>query len=106
MTGAHVHIDRVVVHGLPGTRGHEAALEGAVVAELTRLLRAEGVPAGLADASTGRLLAPTVRIPAAGGVGTLGAEVARAVYRSLADPSAPGGSRATVPPSATPTPPR
>lgn len=105
MAGAHVHIDRVVVHGLPGTRGREAALEGAVVAELTRLLLAEGVPAGLADASAGRLLAPTVRV-AAGGAGNLGAEVARAVYRSLTGSSAPGGSRATVPLSAASTPQR
>jgi hypothetical protein len=89
-----LHIERVLVEGLPGMRA--AALEGAVVAELTRLLLDGRLPPGLDDhreGPAGRRVAPAVRVAAGGDAGTFGTDVARAVYRSL---SATDGSRATV----------
>ena len=88
---AHVHIERIVLHGLPGTRGHEADLGAAVAAELGRLFREEGIPPGLASTGpSGRLRAPAVRVPA-GGAGSLGVDVARSVYRSLGAGPGPVG---------------
>jgi len=86
-----LHVDRLVVHGLPGMRA--ADLEGAVVAELTRLLQDDGLPPGLSDGSAGRRVAPSVRVAAGADAGTFGTDVARAVYRSL---SASDRSRASV----------
>jgi len=80
---AHVHIEWIVLHGMPITRGREADLGAAVAAELGRLFREEGIPPGLASTGqVGRLRAPAVRVTD-GGAGTLGVDVARSVYRGL-----------------------
>jgi hypothetical protein len=106
MTDARLHIERLVVDGLPWVRGQEAALQGAVTAELTRLLREEGPPAALDTAgSAGRRgVAPTLRVPPGGDVTGLGADLARTVYRSLGGTAAAGGSCATVPGPCAPAP--
>jgi hypothetical protein len=99
-----LHIERVVVDGLPGMRA--ADLEGAVVAELTRLLLDGGLPPGLGDHRESpageRGVAPAVRVAAGADAGTFGTDVARAVYRSLTG-SATDGSRATVAGTGAPT---
>lgn len=80
MSDTHLHIDRVVVTGVPGVHGYEAALQDAVAAELTRLVREEGLPSGLGDASR---IARSVRVGAVTDARVLGADIAQAVYGSL-----------------------
>ena len=83
-----VHIDRLVVDGMGIEPGSGPALGGAVQAELTRLL-AGALPAMLRAGAT----VPVLRAQAqpAGPDGRpvgLGAQVARAVYRSLGSSAA------------------
>ena len=73
-----LHIERLVLNGLPLPPGGRAALAGAFGRELTRLIQDGGVsPALLGGISSPRLTATLT--PS----GPLGTEIARSVYSCL-----------------------
>jgi hypothetical protein len=80
MTTVHVHIDRLVLTGLPVDRRAGPAIREAVAAELARLFAAGGVPPA-ADAAVVR--AAPVAAPPGGPPEALGAAIARSVHGGL-----------------------
>jgi len=73
-----LHIERLVLNGVPLPSGGRNALAGAFGRELTRLIRDGGVsPALLGGISSPRLTATL------GPTGPLGTELARSVYSCL-----------------------
>jgi hypothetical protein len=86
-----VHIDRLVLDGIPLEAHGGNALRQAVTSELTRLLSTEGEPLGLSSSggAVPRMSVGTVEL-ARGQTGThrsaatvLGTQVAHAIYRGL-----------------------
>lgn len=90
-----LHIERLVVTGLPLPPGGRAALAGVLGGELSRLIADGGLgPAVLGGTSTPRLTATlsASALSASAGTGTgarLGRELARSVYSCLAPRTAP-----------------
>lgn len=79
-----LHIERLVLDGLPLTRREGALVQAAVETELARLLTAEGLPPVLAGGGmTPSLAAPAITFAPGGGPAALGAQIAHSVYRSL-----------------------
>lgn len=81
-----LHIERLVLTGVPLPPGGRAAIAGAFSRELTRLIEADGLsPTLLGETSTTRLTA-TIGSPvsAQAGMGSrLGRNLARSVYSCL-----------------------
>jgi hypothetical protein len=85
-----MRIERIVLEGLPIQSQDRAAIGAAVESELRRLL-AEGVwDAGAASVALPSLCAEAIYWSAANGVNRLGAQIAQAVYSSLAGRVASG----------------
>ena len=79
-----LHIERLVLDGLPLTRREGAVVQAAVETELARLLTAEGLPPVLAGGGmTPSLAAPGVSFTPGGDPAALGMQIARSVYGSL-----------------------
>ena len=80
----HLHIERLVLDGVPIEPRGGRMLQAVVEAELTRLLAVRGIPrALLAGGMVPTLHAPPVQLPPGGEPAALGAQTARSVYRSL-----------------------
>jgi hypothetical protein len=79
-----LHIERLVLDGLPIEQHHGPLVQAAVEAELTRLLVAEGPHSrlNLNSGATPRITAPGIQVLNANPVQT-GEQVARAVYGSI-----------------------
>ena len=80
----HLHIERLVLDGLPVERGQGAHVQATIEAELTRLFTDRGVPSGLASGGAIPALdggsfdvAPDARPD------RIGVQVAQAVYGGL-----------------------
>jgi len=80
----HLHIERLVLDGLPVERGQGAHVQAAIEAELSRLFADRGVPSGLASGGAIPALdggsfdvAPDARPD------RIGVQVAQAVYGGL-----------------------
>ena len=79
-----LHIERLILDGLPLTRREGALVQAAVETELARLLQAGGLASGLAGGGlTPRLHAAPVTLTAGAEPAALGAQIARSVYGSL-----------------------
>jgi hypothetical protein len=79
-----VHIERLVLEGLPLSRRQAPLVQAAVEAELARLLAAEGLAPGLATGGTvPRLTAPALQVGADTGPTHLGTQIAQAVYGGI-----------------------
>ncbi len=80
-----LHIERLVLTGVPLPPGGRAALAGAFGRELTRLIQDGGLAPALRDGTGTPRLTATLGAPAAGrtGTGPLGLELARSVYSCL-----------------------
>jgi hypothetical protein len=78
-----LHIERLILDGLPMT-GHDAAsVEGSIRQELTRLLTEGGISPALASGgATPSLPAEHIAQPASQ-AGSLGRQIANATYRSV-----------------------
>jgi hypothetical protein len=88
MTSVNLHIELLVLEGLPiGT--HEAPLvQAAIEAELTRLITAQGVAQGRPSGSTVPLVrADAMATPASGGA-ALGTQIAQSIFREIGSPVA------------------
>ena len=79
-----LHIERLVLDGLPLTRREGALVQTAVETELARLLGAEGLSPVLAGGGmTPSLAAPSVSFTPGGDPATLGMQIAHSVYGSF-----------------------
>jgi hypothetical protein len=79
-----VHIDRLVLDGLPVTGGQGPLVQRAVEAELARLFAAGGLGPGLAAGGTvDRLAGGSVAVGRNDRPADLGRAIARAVYGSV-----------------------
>jgi hypothetical protein len=78
----HLHIDRLVVDGSLVGPGQSAKLRAEVEAELSRLLRAGGLPLAQSGAVPSAS-APPFEMPTRGQSSDLGKRVAHSVYASL-----------------------
>jgi hypothetical protein len=79
-----LHIERLVLEGLPITHSQGPLVQAAVEAELARLIAADGVQAGLLEGGARRSAAATA-IELAGDMtpARLGQQIARSVYGGI-----------------------
>ena len=82
-----VHIERLILEGLP-VNGHDGPrVRAAVAAELGRLIGAQGIAAGLrTGGAVAAVRADAMRIESHASPRRLGTEIARAVYGGLRRP--------------------
>lgn len=79
-----IHIERLVLDGLPLARHQAPLVQAAVEAELARLLAADGLAPGLATGGVvPRLAAPALQVGADAGPTHLGAQIAQSVYGGI-----------------------
>jgi hypothetical protein len=79
-----LHIERLVLDGLPLERGQEPLLRAAVQAELARLITADGLSSALTSGgATPRLQAGQISLSRDSSSRQLGQQIARAVYGGL-----------------------
>ena len=80
-----VHIERLVLDGLPVERHQAPLVQSAVEAELAQLLAAEGLASGLKSGghATPRLDAPGIQLSNDSNPAQIGQQIARAVYVGL-----------------------
>jgi hypothetical protein len=92
-----LHIERLVLEGLPVTGSQGARVQAAVEAELARLLAERGLAASLqAGGAVPRLPGGALTLTLGGSPAQLGAQIAQSVYSGLGSapalPSAAGNS--------------
>lgn len=79
-----IHIERLVLDGLPVERRHAPLVQQAVEAELARLLTTEGVGEGLKfGGAVDRLAGGVIEVGQRAEPARLGEQIARAVYGSI-----------------------
>jgi hypothetical protein len=79
-----IHIDRLVLDGLPAERSHAAVIQTAVQAELERLFAEQGAsPMLLAGAAVPALSTTGLSVDTAAKPAVLGREIAHAVHGAL-----------------------
>jgi hypothetical protein len=77
----HLHIERLVLEGVPLERRHGPLLQAAVERELARLLRDDGPTLGLGDGgSIAAVDGGSIRLAQSVDAGGLGEQIAMAVY--------------------------
>jgi len=76
-----IHIDRLVLDGLPGSAHDLPAFQAAIQAEITDLLAAHGIaPQFLTTAAVPYVAAPAIRLTAHPTAHQLGIDIGRAAY--------------------------
>jgi hypothetical protein len=81
----HLHIDRLVLEGLPLSQGDGPLLQAALESELTRLM-GDGLSPELAEsAAVPRLKAQGIEVAPSDGPGIIGKKIAGSVYGGLGD---------------------
>jgi hypothetical protein len=79
-----LHIERLVLDGLPLAPGQQYLLQSALLVELGRLLRQDGLAAALAGgAATPRITAPAINLPQGAAAVTIGLQIAGALHGGL-----------------------
>jgi len=80
-----VHIERLVLDGLPVARHQAPLIQTAVEAELARLITAEGLAPSLKSAggATPTVNAPGIQFTSDSSPAQIGQEIARAVYGGI-----------------------
>ena len=79
-----LHIERLVLDGVPVAQGREPVVRAAVEAELTRLLAADGLASDLAaGGALPRIQAGEIQLAGADNSEQLGRQIARAVYGGI-----------------------
>ena len=78
-----LHIERLVIEGVPLSMGQAAQLERAVQHELTRLLQREGIGPSLHGGAVPALSAPAIHISSPFQPVRLGRQIAHSVHQSL-----------------------
>ena len=84
MTDIVLHIDRLVLDGIPLAHGDSRALHAAVEQELSRLLATGAIaPALLTGGAVPRVIAPSIALPGMPSATVLGQRIAAAVHGGL-----------------------
>lgn len=84
MSDIHLHIDRLVLDGLPVSAADGPAVHAAITAELARLLGESGLGAGFRQGGAlAYVRGPELRLPPAPGPEPLGRQIGAAIHRSL-----------------------
>jgi hypothetical protein len=80
-----VHIERLILDGLPVERHQARLVQSAVEAELAQLLAAEGLASGFKSGghATPRIEAPGIQLASDSSPGQIGQQIARAVYGGI-----------------------
>ena len=79
-----LHIERLVLDGLPVDARGGAQVKAAVRAELVRRMAESGVPAGLqAGFNKARILAPTLRLNSSFHAKGIGTQIGAGIYRAF-----------------------
>lgn len=79
-----VHIERLILDGLPIAHNQGPLVQAAVEAELARLLAADGLAPSLqAGGALYRVPAEGIQLASDGNPNTLGKQIARAVYGGI-----------------------
>jgi hypothetical protein len=79
-----LHIERLILEGLPVTRAQGALVQAAVEAELTRLLAERGLSQALqSGGAVPSLRARAIQLGPDGQLAQLGAQIGQAVYGGL-----------------------
>ena len=79
-----IHIERLILDGLPITHNQGPLVQAAVEAELARLLAADGLASSLqAGGSLHRMPGGSIQLMGDGNPNTLGQQIARAVYGGI-----------------------
>ncbi len=82
-----VHIERLVLEGLPVSARDRARVHAAVAAELSRLIRAQGIATALRTGGAApSVRADDLRVERQTSPRRLGTQIARAVYGGLGRP--------------------
>lgn len=85
-----VHIDRLVLDGLPVTRSDKPVLQAEVEAELIRLLGAAGLNSALqTSGASPSVRAGNIQLAMNSNPSRLGQQIAEAVYRGIGNPNTP-----------------
>ena len=80
-----VHIDRLVIEGVPVPPGERPLIQAALEAELADRLAASGLPPGiLTGDAIPRLAAGAIHLPPQPGAAALGRQIAGAIHTGLA----------------------
>ncbi len=80
----HVHIERLILEGLPVEQRQTPQVQAAVEAELMRLLAAGGLaPAWQTGGATPRVAAADIQLPGQPNPAHVGRQIAGAVYRGI-----------------------
>jgi len=82
-----LHIERLVLDGLPAPAGRPAAVQAALEAELARLLADRGLP-GVAGGAVPELAAAPIRLQPRAGPQSWGRGIARSLHAGLAPAAA------------------
>lgn len=89
-----LHIERLILDGLPIEPRERAQAQAAVEAELTRLLTTGGLNAGLlAGGALPSLRADAIQLTNENNAGRLGEQIAQAVYGGIGAEQAQSGKR-------------
>ena len=79
-----VHIERLILDGLPIAHRERPMLQAALEAELAHLLTSEGLAPNLqAGGAVQRLQGGTIQLTSGGDTGQLGLQIAQAVYTEI-----------------------
>ncbi len=79
-----LHIERLILEGLPIERSQAALVQAAVEAELSQLLASSGLSATLlAGGTLPRLSVPTIALRGTESPAQIGAQIAQAVYGGI-----------------------
>jgi hypothetical protein len=90
-----LHIERLVLDGLPVHSGQAPEVQAALETELTRLLKEQGL-AGVAGGAMPHLAVAPIQLSRDGPPGHWGRQIARTLYDGLAPaPAAPANRRLT-----------
>jgi hypothetical protein len=94
----HLHIDRLILEGLPATSRQGPQIRSAIQEELTRLLEAHGLSEELRGGiSVPRIRAGTMQVGAGSQPGKLGTGIARAVHEGLGSSKEQGSRNPRLP---------
>lgn len=77
-----LHIEELLLHGVPLTRGQASEVQAAVETELARLLTEQGISRSFADGAS-NLSAGSIRMTPDSKPAHLGHQVAQAIYGGL-----------------------
>lgn len=81
-----VHIDRLVLDGLPISKAQAPALQAAVEAELARLLRSQGIADEFRSGATlAKIRTDTMTFSGASGPVGIGRQIARTLHAGIAN---------------------